>query len=80
METHNNRYFAESSPNLKAFELLEAVIKLGRQFYRMPFHAPTLGIEPGVYYVVEVRRVEVPPIDKTLEVALPLPEYETEKV
>ncbi len=71
-----NLYFPESSPNLKAFELLEAVRNLKRDFYWMPFHAPTLGIEPGVYYVVEVRRVESPPIDQTLEKALSLPEYE----
>lgn len=73
-----NLYFPESSPNLKAFELLEAVRNLGRHFYRMPFHAPTLNIEPGVYYVVEVRRVELPDMGK-LEEAMPLPEYEVSK-
>lgn len=70
-----NLYFPESSPNLKAFELLESVINLGRHFYRMPFHAPTLGIEPGTYYVVEVRKVTLPDMGK-LEEALPFTEYE----
>lgn len=71
-----NIYPPEGSPNLKARELLEAVLQAERQYFIMPFHAPELGIKPNEYYVVEVRRVQVPAIDQTLDMALPLPEYE----
>jgi hypothetical protein len=71
-----NTYFPNASPYLKAYELLECVLIADRKAFTATFHVGELPqIKDDEYYVVEVRRVPLPPLEMKLDEALPLPAY-----
>ena len=61
------------SMNYYAATLLAKMLEAKRDFFTQSFHSPKFDIQPNEYYVVEVRRVPLPPIEIRLEAALPLP-------